>query len=166
LANALAIVDKAFASLKGSEAEKAAGYVKGLETRLARAQRDSEYQDSLPAKLAGDGLRLLGAAARGGIERGAEAYGQGDAWRRAAPYLIGISWGASAASGWDTVREVLNGALLIDVYEVARGQEVRHAAAAAALAEDPRYAQARAFLLTSRAEPAAATPEAVAEVVK
>jgi len=156
--SALAIVDKAFSSLKTADAEKAAGYVKGLETRLARAQRDADFSESTPAKLYNDGLRMLGAAGRGGLERVAEGYGQGEAFRRASPYVVAAAWGAGLAAGIDPLREFANGAMLIDIYEVARGQQTRHAAAAEALAADPRYAEAAAYLRAAAATPPA-TPK-------
>lgn len=151
MANALAIVDKAFSSLKTSDAEKAAGYVKGLETRLARTQRDVEARESMPAKLAADGMRLAGAALRGGAERLADGYGQGAAFRNIAPYVAAAGWGAGLASGWDIVRELAGGALAVEAYEAARGQDVRHRAAAEALAIDPRYSEAAAYLRSASA---------------
>lgn len=155
MGNALAVVDKAFASLKTSDAEKAAGYVRGLETRLARAQRDAESAESLPAKVADDALRLAGAALRGGLERLADGYGQGDAVRRLAPYLTGVAWGAGTAAGIDALREAANGAMAIDVYEAARGVSSRHAAAVSDLRTDPRYAEAVAYLERAQAAPKA-----------
>lgn len=146
MSNALAVVDKAFASLKSSDAEKAAGYVKGLETRLTRAQKEAELQNSMPSKLAADGIRLAGAAIRGGLERLADGYGQGTAFRGAAPYVAAAGWGAGLASGWDVVRELAGGALAVEVYEACRGQDTRHRAAAEALAADPRYAEAFQYL--------------------
>ena len=146
MGNALAVVDKAFASLKTSDAEKAAGYVRGLETRLARAQRDSEAAESMPAKITDDALRLAGAALRGGLERLADGYGQGDTVRRLSPYIVGVAWGAGTASGIDILREAANGAMTVDVYEAARGQTSRRAAAVADLSTDPRYAEALRYL--------------------